>query len=92
MPRRGSYSLAPKSWRSSSETPLGDERLMYLNTAFVRVHQGLQAVLLLLAERGVIGDSASHHSEAWWVEFAIAINALTNDAGFVEKMKDAATF
>ena len=68
------------------ETPLGDERLMYLNTAFVRVHQGLQAVLLL-AERGVIGDARVIIRSG--VEFAIAINALANDAGFVEKMKDA---
>ena len=55
------------------ETPLGDERLMYLNTAFVRVHQGLQAVLLL-AERGVIGDARVIIRSG--VEFAIAINAL----------------
>jgi hypothetical protein len=59
---------------------------MYLNTAFVRVHQGLQAVLLL-AERGVIGDARVIIRIG--VEFAIAINALANDAGFVEKMKDA---
>ena len=68
------------------ETPLSDERLMYLNTAFVRVHQGLQAVLLL-AERGVIGDARVLIRSG--VEFAIAISALANDAGFVEKMKDA---
>ena len=55
------------------ETPLGDERLMYLNTAFVSVHQGLQAVLLL-AERGVIGDAQVIIRSG--VEFAIAINAL----------------
>jgi hypothetical protein len=68
------------------ETPLSDERLMYLNTAFVRVHQGLQAVLLL-AERGVIGDARVIIRSG--VEFAIAINALANDASFVERMKDA---
>ena len=47
------------------ETPLSDERLMYLNTAFVRVHQGLQAVLLL-AERGVIGATRESPFEAGW--------------------------
>jgi hypothetical protein len=68
------------------ETPLGDERLVYLNTAFVRVHQGLQAVLVL-AERGVIGDARVIIRSG--VEFAIAINALADDAGFVRQMKDA---
>lgn len=68
------------------ETPRSDERLMYLNAAFVRVHQGLQAVLIL-AERGIIGDARVIVRSG--VEFAIAVNALANDVEFVEQMKDA---
>jgi len=68
------------------ETTLSDERLMYLNTAFVRVHQGLQAVLIL-AERGIVGDARVIIRSG--VEFAIAINALAKDPTFVEQMKDA---
>jgi hypothetical protein len=68
------------------ETALSDERQLYLNTAFVRVHQALQTALVL-AERGLMLDARVVLRSG--VEFAIAINALANDAGFVEQLKDA---
>jgi len=68
------------------ETSLGDERLLYLNAAFVRVHQTFQSVLVL-AERGLINDARTVLSGG--VETAIAINALARDPGFVGQIKDA---
>jgi hypothetical protein len=68
------------------ETSLSDERLLYLNAAFVRVHQTFQSVLLL-AERGLINDARALLRGG--VETAIAINALARDPGFVGQIKDA---
>lgn len=68
------------------ETDLRDERLLLLNTAFVRVHQALQSELVL-AERGLVLDARVVIRSG--VESAIAINALAKQSGFVESLKDA---
>jgi hypothetical protein len=67
-------------------TSLADSREFAMHAHFVRVHQSFQSALLL-AERGLIPDARTVLRSG--VEGAIAINALANDAGFVEQMIEA---
>jgi len=68
------------------DTMRSDSRQFALNAHFVRVHQNFQSALLL-AERGLVSDARVVLRSG--VEGAIAINALANDAGFVDQMIDA---
>jgi hypothetical protein len=66
--------------------PVGDNQRLTTSVLFVRMHQSFQAALLL-AERGLIGDSRVVLRSA--AEGAIAINAVANDSDFVAQLVNA---
>lgn len=65
------------------EVPRHDNQGVTIAALFVRGHQSFQAALLL-AERGMLGDARVVLRSA--VEGAIALNALANDAAFVDQL------
>jgi hypothetical protein len=71
------------------DVPRHDNQRVTIAALFVRAHQSFQAALLL-AERGMLGDARVVLRSA--VEGAIALNALANDAGFVDQLVTAHRF
>jgi hypothetical protein len=71
------------------EVPRHDIQRLTIAALFVRAHQSFQGALLL-AERGMLGDARVILRSA--VEGAIALNALANDASFMEQLTTAHRF
>jgi hypothetical protein len=68
------------------DVPRHDNQRLTIAALFVRAHQSFQAALLL-AERGMLSDARVILRSA--VEGAIALNALANDATFVDQLVGA---
>ena len=69
-----------------ASSPATDPRLFAMHANFVRAHQSFQGALVL-AERGLIPDTRTLVRSG--VESAIALHALANDIGFIDKMIEA---
>lgn len=67
-------------------SPATDPQLFAMHANFVRAHQSFQSALVL-AERGLIPDTRTLVRSG--VESAIALHALANDTGFIDKMIEA---
>jgi hypothetical protein len=63
------------------EVPTTDNQRLLISVLFVRAHKSFQSAIIL-AETGLLGDARAVVRRA--VEGAIALNALANDAGFVD--------
>ncbi len=68
------------------DVPLDDNQRLTIAGLFVRAHKSLQAALTL-AEMGLVGDARAVLRSA--VEGAIALNALANDATFLDQLIEA---
>jgi len=68
------------------DVPRHDNQRLTIAILFVRAHKSFQSSLLL-AERGLIGDARVVLRSA--VEGAIALNALANDAAFLDQLIEA---
>ncbi len=68
------------------EIPLRNNQRLTIAALFVRAHKSFQAAIIL-AEIGLLGDARTVLRSA--VEGAIALNALANDATFVERLINA---
>jgi Family of unknown function (DUF5677) len=68
------------------DVPLDDNQRLTIAGLFVRAHKSLQAALTL-AEMGLVGDARAVLRSA--VEGAIALNALVNDATFLDQLIEA---
>ncbi len=68
------------------EVAHGDNQRSTIAALFVRAHKSFQAAIIL-AETGLLGDARAVLRSA--VEGAIALNALANDATFLQRLINA---
>lgn len=68
------------------DIPRDDRQLLFISVLFVRAHKSFQGALHL-AELGLVSDARAVLRTA--SEGAIALNALANDASFIDRLVEA---